>query len=168
MLGAVDDPFVAVTPRSGGHTAHVGPGAGLGDRQALLLLAADCRQQVVVDLLACAPHEDAARTCHEVVQGEGGAAQLALDQCQRDGVQAAAADLLWHVRRVEASVQRLGADLLLERRGDLVELLDLVLVRHQLAVDEGANRLDDRALLVAQCEVHGLLLLRWWAPMLSM
>src|SRR5215468_5103229 len=71
VLGAVDDPVAAVPAGPGRHGADIGPGARLGHRQAVVPLAADDRQQVLVDLAARAGLEDVARPRHQRLERVG-------------------------------------------------------------------------------------------------
>ena len=155
MLGAVDDEVIAIGLGAGLHRAQVRAGIGLGQAEAFDPLAADRRQQVALDLLALAGAQDVAGPRHRVLQGERGAAELALHQGQRDMVEAAAAQLLRHVGGVEAGLDRGGVDLLDQLRPHLVGALDLFFVRLQLRLDKGADAVDQHLLFRGEAEIHG-------------
>jgi hypothetical protein len=74
-------------------------------------------------------------------------AELALHQHPAQRVQAAAADLLGHVGRVEARPERRVPQPTQQPGIEAAAALHLVLVRHQLAVYEGAGRLHHGPLL---------------------
>ncbi len=91
VLGAGDDEIVAILDRTGLHRLHVGARIGLGDAEAFDALAADRRQEIALLLLGIAGAQDVARAMHRVLQGEAGAAELALHQGEGDMVEPAAA-----------------------------------------------------------------------------
>ena len=154
MLATVDDPVIAVAVRTRGHAAYVRTAARLGHREAVVTLAADRGKQVTLDLVTRACLENVAGPRDEHLQCVAGTPELTLGECEPDGIEATTAELGRHVGGVETSSQRLGADRLDDGHGDLVEALDLVLVGVELGLDEIAYGLDDRPLLVGECEVH--------------
>ena len=154
MLGAVDHEMIALAHGPGLHRAQIGARTRLGEGQAFDALAADGRQQIALDLLARAGAQDIGRPRHGVLKGEGGAAQLALHQGHAHCVQPAAAQLLRHVGGIESGGFRPLADLGDQVRGHLVGALHFGLMGHQLLLDEGADRVDQHALLVAGREIH--------------
>ena len=71
-------------------------------------------------------------------------------------VEAAATEFGRHVGRVQPGVDRPLLDLAHEIGWHLAELLDLLLVREQLALGERANGVDDHLLLVGEGEIQGV------------
>src|SRR5215468_2697477 len=71
-------------------------------------------------------------------------------------VEAAAAQLLRHVCGVEAGRYGALVDLLDELGADLIGALDLLLVGHQLGLDELPHAVDEQLLLRCQAELHPL------------
>ena len=155
------------SPSAGGlgaHRPHVGPGARLGHRQAVDLLAAHARVEVALALGLGAGQQDVGRSGDAgVVQRVVGLAELLLVEHPRHRVEAGPADLLGHVGGVETGGQRLGADLGGELGPQHARALDLLLVGVELALDERARHLDDAALLVGQAEVHAVDLSVSWS-----
>ena len=159
VLAAVEDEVVAVTHGAGLDRVGVGAGARFGQGEAVDLLALDARQQVVVDLLAGAGHEDLRRPRDEHVQRPGDLRQLALDQRLGQVVQAATTDLFGHVEGVETGGDRLAANLRGQLRGDFVGAVDLGFIGQQFLLDEAAYRVHQHFLFLGQLEIHGCYLL---------
>ncbi len=94
-----------------------------------MALAADRRQQVGLQLVVPAGPQDVARPGNQGMQRVRRPPQLAFDQCYRQWVEAAAAELGREVRRVQAGRDGLAPDLFGQFRWHRVEPFDQVLVR---------------------------------------
>ena len=104
VLHAVDHVVVAVAHGAALHAAHVAARVGFAHRHAVHALAADGRQQELLDLLALAGAQDVRRAGDDVLQRVRRGAELAVDQRDAEAVQAATAELGRHVGRVEPGV----------------------------------------------------------------
>jgi len=93
VLGAVDEVIVAVAFRSGGHRHDVRARPRLGERKALVALAAHARQQVALALVAVAGEQNLRRPPDEVLQGEARLREFPLHQGETGVTEAAAAHL---------------------------------------------------------------------------
>src|SRR6266436_3987334 len=133
------------------------PGAGtrLAQGQALHPLATNGGQQIALDLLALAGPQDVGGPRHGVLEREGGATQLPLDQRHADRIQPAAAQVFRHIGGIEAGGLGLAPDLGDQFGAHLVDALDLRLMGRQLLLDESADCVDQHALFVAGREIHG-------------
>ena len=158
VLGAVDDPVVAVSDGAGRYSSNIGAGVGLTHREAIEAFASNTRQQVLLDLLALARLQDIARPVDLPVQSQVGATELALQQHVGHRVEPTAADLLGHIGGPEPGVHRSLANLLAQLVRQLASALDFFLVRDELLLDEGPHGLDDHLLLVTQLKFHAVTL----------
>ena len=111
--------------------------------------------EVLVDLVAGARPQDVAGSSDDVVQRVRRRAELAVDQRDAEAVEATAAEFGGHVGGVQPGVDRALLDLLHQVGRYLAQLLDLLLVREQLALGEVANGVDDHLVLVGKCEIQG-------------
>ncbi|MNO89273.1 hypothetical protein D3C76_807520 [compost metagenome] len=155
VLAAVENEVVAFTHGAGLDRIGIGTGARFGQGEAVDFLALDARQQVVVDLLAGAGHEDFRRPRDKHVQRPGDLGQLTFDQCLGQVVQATTAHLLRHVENIETGGDRLAADLRGQLRGDFVGAVDLGFIGQQFLLDEAAYRVHQHFLFLGQLEIHG-------------
>ncbi len=155
VLGAVDDPVVAVLLRKAFHAAHVGAGVRLGHGQRIELVSAHGRQQVALALLVIAAHQDAGGAAEIGGEGERAAAKLALDQREGNVIEATAADVLRKGAAEEAEFLALAGDFRADFRAHDAGALDFVLMRIDFGFDEIAHGLDDHFLFVGQSEIHG-------------
>ncbi|MNZ91038.1 hypothetical protein D3C78_1100110 [compost metagenome] len=154
MLAAVENEVVALTHGAGLDRIGIGTGTRFGQGEAVDFLALDARQQVVVDLVAGAGHEDFRRPCDEHVQRPGDLGQLTLDQRLGQVVQATTAHFFGHVEGVEAGGDRLAANLRRQLRGHLVGAVDLLFIGQQFLLDEAAYRVHQHFLFLGQLEIH--------------
>ena len=157
VLGAVDHVVVAVAHGAALHPAHVAAGVGLAHRHAVDAFAGDRRDRGTRRSdRRCTPAGccwvgrrcSAAHTRPRRTRGR--------PSVTPKRVEAAAAQLGRHVGRVQPGVDRALLDLLHQLRRDLAQLLDLLLVREQLALGERANGVDDHLLLVGEGEIQGV------------
>ena len=158
MLGAVDYEiptlFWAIPARESAHGADIGPGIGLGHREAVVPFAADRRQQILLDLAALAPAQDIAWAGDHHLQAIAGAAEFALHQRGVEGAKASAAQLGRHIHRIKPERPRLGADLRSQLVWHAVGLLDHFLMRIELGLDKAAHGFDQHLLFGRQFEMH--------------
>ena len=154
VLHPVDHVVVAVANRAALHAAHVGACVGLAHRHAVHALAANGGQQELFDLAALARAQDVRRPSHDVLQRVRRGAELAVHQRDAKTVEAATAELGGHVRGVQTGIDRLALDLGDEILRHVAQLLDHLLVRHQLLLGEAAHGVDDHLLLVGEFEEH--------------
>src|SRR6516165_236633 len=157
-LDAVDQVVIAVAHGGGAHAAGIGPGVGLGLREAGLLLSAQQRQQVFLLHLALQRVENAARgwtgNALAARRDGDGARELFPHHGAREGRHAAAAIVRRHVELPDAEL--LGASL------EAFEILrleffaggGLALDRDQLIVDETPQRGFEDSQLFRQFEIH--------------
>ena len=116
--------------------------------------------EVLVDLVAGAGTQDVGGPGDDVVQRVRGGTELAVDQRHAERIEAASAELGRHVGRVQAGIDRALLDLSHQLQWHFSQLLDLLLVREQLALGECADGVDNHLLLVGQGEIQGLLRVR--------
>ncbi len=154
MLGAVDDPVVAVLAGKALHAAHVGAGIRLGHGERVELVALDRRQQVSFALLVVAGHQDARRAAEEDGEAHRAAAELAFDQREGRMVETGAAHLFGEIAAEEADFLALAGNILAQFGRHDTRALDLVLIRIDFGLDEAADRVDDHLLFIGQCEIH--------------
>ncbi|MCY1355806.1 hypothetical protein D9M69_422420 [compost metagenome] len=155
VLAAVQHEVVAVAHGAGLDGVGVGAGARFGEGEAVDLLALHAGQQVILDLLALAGHEDLRGPRDEHVQRPGDLRQLALDQRLGQIVEAATTDFLGHVEGIEAGRDGLAANLRGELRGHGVGAVHFFLIGQQFLLDEALHRLDEHFLFLGQFEIHG-------------
>ena len=154
VLGAVEDPVVAVTPGTGLHRHDVGPRLGLGEREQLALLRPRAGQQVALPLIALACEQDLGRPADPGMQRMAGLAVLALDDGHAPVAEPAPTHRLRQVRGVQPGLHGPPLDLASELRRHLAAAVDLVLVRIDLPFHEGSDRVEQHSLLVAQLDIH--------------
>ncbi|MNP20319.1 hypothetical protein D3C76_1128860 [compost metagenome] len=154
MLAAVDDEVVTLAHGTGLDGVGIGAGARLGESEAVDLLALHAGQQVVVDLLVLAGHEDFRWPRDEHVQGPGHLGQLALDQRLGQVVQATAADFLGHVEGIEPGGDGLAADLRSQLGRHGIGAVHRLLMGQQLLGDKAAYRFHQHFLFLGQLEIH--------------
>ncbi|MCY1423015.1 hypothetical protein D9M71_387180 [compost metagenome] len=111
VLAAVDDKVIALAHGAGLDRVGIGTGTRFGEGKAVGFLALHTRQQVVVDLLVLAGHEDFRRPCNEDMQRPGHLGQLTFDQRLGQVVQTAPSHFLGHVEGIEASSDGFATDL---------------------------------------------------------
>ena len=149
-LHAGEHVVVTVATGGGGDRLHVRPRAFLGDRVALVTLAANRRQDPPFQLLG---GHHSGRPCRWSVnappEGVRRAAELLGDEGLLEHRHPPAAQLLRHVHREQAELDRQPVMTLPGLLGDLtLVLLGVELPRDQLVVDEPASTILDRAVLV--------------------
>ena len=155
MLGAVEHPVIAILDSRGLHAAQVRARAGFGHRHAVDLLAAHARQSVTLALILIAGHQDVGRARHAVpVQRVVGPAKLLLVENPGQRIQPCAANLFRHVGGIEARLDGLGLQFLIEVAAQLAGALHFGLVGVELVFDEGTRRVDDHLLFFGEVEVH--------------
>src|SRR4029077_8108957 len=137
---------VAVAVPAGGRLdgRHVGPRVLLGDRVALLALAADGGQDVAVDLVGRGHRGQPGRgSGHRPGERVGHPAHLFLDQYLLQGRAPAAAELLGHVRRAEPKLAGPHGVASCQICGQLAACqLSLLLVRDHLVRERASTLLD--------------------------
>ncbi|MNY11703.1 hypothetical protein D3C86_1447470 [compost metagenome] len=154
MLAAVEDEVVAFTHGAGLDRVGIGACTRLGQGEAVDFFALDARQQVVVDLVAGAGHEDFRRPGHEHMQRPGHLGQLTFDQRLGQVIQAATTHFFGHVEGVETCRDGLAANLRCQFRGNLVGAVDLLFIGQQFLLDEAAYRVHQHFLFLGQLEIH--------------
>ena len=156
MLGAVEHPVVAVLDGGRLHAAQIGAGARLGHGEAVRFLAANAGEQIFFALLRRAGEQDVRGPRHAgPVQRVVGAAELLLVEQPGHRIEPGAADIGRHVGGIEPGFDRLGLELLDQVAAQHAGALDLLLMRIELVLDEGARRLDDQPLFFRKAEIHG-------------
>ncbi len=159
-FGAVDHVVVAVAHRGGAHAAGIGPGIGLGLREADSLLPAQHRHQIFLLHLSRQRVEDRAhRGAGDALAARrqrDRARKLLGDDAAREQGEAGAAIFLRHFHHPNAEVFGPLAEAFEELRLDLFALRGdgLALDRDQLGVDETAERVLEQAQLLGQFEIH--------------
>ena len=169
MLGAVDDPVVAIGFGKTFHAAHVGTGVRLGHGKRIEFLALDGRDQVFLALLVVAGHENAGGAAKKHGQAHRAPAKLALDERKGLVIEPGATHFLRHVAGEEAEILALLRNLLAELLRHDAGAFHLVLMRIDLGLDEAANGIDDHLLFFGQCEIHDvfpLILVLGYPPLL--
>ena len=158
VLAAGQDPVAAVAARGALHAAQVGPGGGLGHGQRVEALAARSREQIALPLLLVAGHQDSGRPTPEHAERHRRSAEFALEQGERQVIEAAAAHFDGQVRGVETQLDDLPLDLFAEFPRHAPATLDLLLKGIELLFDEVADRVHDHLLLGCECEVQCVIL----------
>src|SRR2546430_618211 len=154
VFRTVDDPVVAVLSGRAPHATDVRSGIRFRDGQRVRLLTPNARCQVARSLLPVAGAQDVGRTSPPYVERPGGPAKLALEKGERHVVEAAAAELLGNVRRIEAERLDLPLNLAANLERHLTSPLDIGFQWVQLLFDEATGSIDHHLLLVGETEVH--------------
>src|SRR5690606_27484659 len=155
MLGAVEHPVATVVHGARLHAAQVGAGARRGHGEAVGFFAAEAGEQILLALLRRPGEQDVGRARHAgPVQRIVGAAELLLveEPCRR--IEPRPADIGRHVGGVEARFDRLRFQLVHEFGPQHAGALDLLFVRIEFVLDEGAGGLDDELLFFREAEIH--------------
>ncbi len=154
MLGATQQPIVAIAHGVGFHAHHVRACIRFGQGEQFPLFAANGGEKIPVALFVIACHQQFGRARSPTLQGVAGAPVFPLNQRHRAIAKTAAANLFRQIAGEEAKLFRFRLDLAADFLRDVAKAVNHILMRKHLFFDETTNGADQKVGFVTGCDIH--------------